>query len=137
MSDQTIITTQHMAEFYATRLEAEMNTRNPGFRYSLVDADMLAAAIKFLRGLQGDLRGKGAAEADDSWLTCVGGGSWTLTVHSLSTSGDEKSIALFVHGKGSGSLQDYLNTLYRTSSDTPALRIPSNKASRRGRSPTR
>jgi hypothetical protein len=57
MAPDPTITTQQMAEFYAARLEAEMNTRNPEFRYSLVDADLLTAAIRFLRGLQGDLHG--------------------------------------------------------------------------------
>jgi len=46
---------QQMAEYFATRLHAEMMASHEQSRYSFVDTALLLRVIEFLREVQGDL----------------------------------------------------------------------------------
>lgn len=46
---------KQMAEYFATRLQAEMMACPEHLRYSFVDTALLVKAIEFLREIQGDL----------------------------------------------------------------------------------
>lgn len=53
------------------------------------------------------------------FLTWSDGNEWTVRRTMLCTSEVQRSHAPSAHGKGFESLRDFLNMLFRTSSDTP------------------
>jgi hypothetical protein len=72
-----------------------------------------------------------------SYVTSVDGDVLIVERSTSSTSEATRFTVLLDRGRGLDLLQDYLNTLYHTSSGIPELRTRLSKASPRGKSPTR